>query len=92
MPLAGQSFVPIEGVGKTYRSLRRHVRAVVGVTLGIERGEVFGLVGPSGAGKSTLIALSLGFLKPSRGWIRVAESRCASSSNALAWAPSRNSW
>ena len=32
------------------------VRALAGVSLGIERGEFFGLLGPNGAGKTTLIS------------------------------------
>lgn len=71
MPPAGGSFIQVDRVAKTYRGLRRHVRAVVEVTLDIQRGEVFGLAGPNGAGKSTLIALLLGFLKPTSGRILV---------------------
>jgi ABC-2 type transport system ATP-binding protein len=70
---AGQgALVRLENVGKTYRGLRRRVRAVADVTLEMQAGEVFGLAGPNGAGKSTLIALLLGFLKPSTGAIRIA--------------------
>ena len=71
MPPAARPFVQLEGVGKTYRGLRRRVAAVIDVTLDIARGEVFGLAGPNGAGKSTLIALLLGFLKPTSGAITV---------------------
>jgi ABC-type multidrug transport system ATPase subunit len=71
VPPAGDSFVALDRVAKTYRGLRRRVRAVVDVTLDIHRGEVFGLAGPNGAGKSTLIALLLGFLKPTSGAIHV---------------------
>ena len=34
-------------------------------------GEVIGLAGPNGAGKSTLIALMLGFMRPTRGRVRM---------------------
>jgi ABC-2 type transport system ATP-binding protein len=71
VPEAGRAFVQLEGVGKTYRGLRRRVQAVVDVTLDVRLGEVFGLAGPNGAGKSTLIALLLGFLKPTSGAIRI---------------------
>jgi ABC-2 type transport system ATP-binding protein len=67
----GDSFVALDRVAKTYRGLRRRVRAVVDVTLEVRSGEVFGLAGPNGAGKSTLIALLLGFLKPTSGAIHV---------------------
>ena len=36
------------------------VRALDGLTMTIERGEVFGLLGPNGAGKTTVVKLLLG--------------------------------
>lgn len=47
------------------------VRAVDGVDLQVQRGELFGLIGHNGAGKSTLIKLMLGLVKPSAGRIRI---------------------
>jgi ABC-2 type transport system ATP-binding protein len=46
---------------------RRRVHALSDLTLGVERGEIFGLVGPNGAGKSTTIKLLLGLIRPTRG-------------------------
>ncbi|MCL1921375.1 MAG: ABC transporter ATP-binding protein, partial [Kiritimatiellaeota bacterium] len=42
-------------------------RAVTGLDLRVERGEVFGLLGPNGSGKSTTIKMLLGLLFPSGG-------------------------
>src|SRR5205085_3558747 len=36
------------------------IRALAGVSLGVERGEIFGLLGQNGAGKTTLIKILLG--------------------------------
>jgi ABC-2 type transport system ATP-binding protein len=47
------------------------VRAVDGVSFGVERGEIFGFLGPNGAGKSTTIRTLLGFLHPTAGESRV---------------------
>ena len=52
-----------EGLVKDYGS----VRALNGVDLQIERGEVFGFLGPNGAGKSTTIRVLLDLLRPTAG-------------------------
>jgi ABC-2 type transport system ATP-binding protein len=50
----------------------REVRAVDGVSLKIERGEMVGYVGPNGAGKSTTIKMLTGILVPTSGKVEVA--------------------
>jgi spermidine/putrescine transport system ATP-binding protein len=45
------------------------VKAVVGVSLNIYKGEFFSLLGPSGCGKTTLLRLIAGFEKPENGHI-----------------------
>ncbi len=46
--------------------------AVKGVTLEVQRGEVFGLLGPNGAGKTTLVRMLTTLLPPTSGEARVA--------------------
>jgi ABC-2 type transport system ATP-binding protein len=43
------------------------VEALRGVTLSVERGEIFGLLGPNGAGKTTTIKILMGLLFASSG-------------------------
>ncbi len=47
------------------------VTAVDGLTLSVERGEIFGLVGPDGAGKTTTMRLLAAILEPTSGdaWV-----------------------
>ena len=46
-------------------------RALNGVSLTLDRGEVVGLLGPNGAGKSTLMRLITGYLPPTEGRVEV---------------------
>ena len=45
--------------------------AVRGLTLQVNRGEVFGFLGPNGAGKTTSIKMLLGLVSPSGGYARL---------------------
>ena len=47
------------------------VKALKGVSLKIENGQIFGLLGANGAGKTTLIRLLIGSTKPSSGRLSV---------------------
>ena len=49
----------------------RRVTALAGLTLGVERGSIFGFLGPNGAGKTTAVKLLLGLATPTSGeaWI-----------------------
>lgn len=59
--------ISVHHVVKDFRSLRRRLRALDGVTFEVPRGEVFGLLGANGAGKTTLVKILLGLTRPSSG-------------------------
>ncbi len=50
---------------------RRRLRALDGLDLEVERGDVFGVIGPNGSGKSTAMHAFLGLIRPEGGSIRV---------------------
>ncbi|MEV4376249.1 ABC transporter ATP-binding protein [Streptosporangium sp. NPDC049644] len=59
--------IEINGLQKSYRTHR----ALDGVTLTVERGEIFGILGPNGAGKTTVVECASGLRKPDGGTLRV---------------------
>jgi len=51
--------------------LRKPARGVTGLTLTVEKGELFGFLGPNGAGKTTTIKVLTGLLPPTAGEARI---------------------
>jgi ABC-2 type transport system ATP-binding protein len=66
---AAQVVLELRGVRKQFASGGRTLTALRGVSLGVGRGRVTGLIGPDGAGKTTLMRLSVGLLVPDEGQI-----------------------
>ncbi len=67
------------GIGSPVKPVEAHnleksfgqVRAVRGVSLHVDRGEIFGLLGPNGAGKTTTIRMITGIISPDRGRVYI---------------------
>jgi ABC-2 type transport system ATP-binding protein len=59
--------ITFDRLGKTYGDFA----AVRGLSLAIERGEVFGFLGPNGAGKTTTIRMMMGILVPTSGHVTI---------------------
>lgn len=62
------SVICVSNLSKTYAS---GFKALKGINLDIERGEIFALLGPNGAGKTTLISIICGIARPSTGSVTV---------------------
>jgi ABC-2 type transport system ATP-binding protein len=61
-----------EGLEKYFGSGDDLIKAVDGIDLRIETGEIFGFLGPNGAGKSTTVRMLTTLAKPTGGVARVA--------------------
>jgi ABC-2 type transport system ATP-binding protein len=61
--------VEAEGLERVFKG---GIRAVDGVDLAVDRGEVFGFLGPNGAGKSTTVRMLTTLLRPTGGRASVA--------------------
>ncbi len=60
---SGAPVIEIKNLVKTYGK----IEALKGVSLTVNRGEIFGLLGQNGAGKTTMVKILLGITKPSFG-------------------------
>jgi ABC-2 type transport system ATP-binding protein len=63
--------IRLEAVRRSFRSGKRVVKAIDGITASAARGAVTGLIGPDGAGKTTLMRLVAGLLRGDSGQIEV---------------------
>ena len=75
MTTSDPTLVHAKGLRKDYGSGEGLVRALDGVDLDVDRGEVLAVMGPSGCGKSTLLHLLGGLDRPSAGELSVAGQR-----------------
>ncbi|WP_441248227.1 ABC transporter ATP-binding protein [Kitasatospora sp. McL0602] len=67
------SVVEIADLVREFRAGRgKPRRAVDGLSLSVERGELFGLLGPNGAGKTTTIKILMTVLLPTSGSVRIS--------------------
>jgi len=65
--------IKLDSVKKTFKFDlgRPAIKAVQGITLRVDKGQILGIIGPNGAGKSTLLKMILGFTTPDSGSIEI---------------------
>lgn len=61
----------LDNVSLTYHEPRGETRAVEGLSMRVDKGELVSIVGPSGCGKTSVLSLISGLLKPSAGSVTV---------------------
>ena len=62
-----EPIIVIDQLKKSYGK----IQAVKGISMSVERGEIFGFLGPNGEGKTTTIRCMLDVIRPTSGTIRV---------------------
>jgi putative ABC transport system ATP-binding protein len=80
----------VTGLTRIFGSGHTAVRAVDGVDLTVQPGEVVLIMGPSGSGKTTLLSLIGGLLKPTSGTICIAGVDISSASEPQLWTVRRH--
>jgi len=63
------AYIEINNLCKTY--IKGKDPALDGLTLSINKGEIFGLLGPNGAGKTTTISILCNLIKPTKGYCKI---------------------
>ena len=76
--MTGETLLTVEGLRKEFGVGRTLVRAVDGVDLSVDAGEICLVMGPSGSGKTTLLTLVGGLLQPTAGTVTIGGSEITS--------------
>lgn len=65
------NIIEIKNLSKRFKENKKQFYALKDVTLGIKKGEIFGILGPNGAGKTTLINIMLDMLIQDEGELQL---------------------
>jgi putative ABC transport system ATP-binding protein len=71
----------MRGISMVYGSGPTEVRALTGVNLSVERGELVAIMGPSGSGKSTLLTIAGSLEEPTSGEVLIDGTELAGMSD-----------
>ena len=65
--------IELKSVEKEY-GINGHSQQVLnGITITLEKGNIYALVGPSGSGKSTLLNIIGGLIHPTKGEVKIGD-------------------
>lgn len=76
--------VTVHGLKKTYK---KGADALKGLSLEINKGDLFGLIGPDGAGKTTVLKILSGVMRPTSGEALILGKSPAESRNLIGYVP-----
>lgn len=74
--------IEVNNVSISFEQKQNAMPALQDVSLNIEKGEFICLLGPSGCGKSTLLNVIAGFLKPTKGQVKIDDREVVKPSSA----------
>lgn len=74
-----QHVIELSNINKSYGN----VKAVDGISLKVNKGEVLGIIGANGAGKSTTLEIMMGIRKPDKGTVNVLGLNVEKASNEI---------
>lgn len=77
--------IETEGLSKVFGG----VAAVSGVSIKVEREDIFGLVGPDGAGKTTLLRMVCGLINPTGGTVTLLGGEQKKAADTFGYMPQR---
>lgn len=69
--MSEQIAIRLENLSKTFGRRKNRVKALKGINLEVQAGQVYGFLGPNGAGKSTTIRMIMDLIRPSAGEVLV---------------------
>ncbi|MBU4377223.1 MAG: ABC transporter ATP-binding protein [Candidatus Omnitrophica bacterium] len=86
-----EKIIEVKNLSKYYKNVmgEKVFKALDGISLDVEKGEIFGLLGPNGSGKTTLLKLLLGLIFPTSGRATVLgkSPRDVASKNRIGYLP-----
>lgn len=81
--------IKCENIYKNFKYKRQRIRALNGLNIHVEEGELYGFLGPNGAGKSTTMKILMDFIRPDKGSVSIfdKDAQNVSARNDIGYLP-----